>query len=137
MVPAATKQRGEGKGDLRPDSRVRVFSRRQSRPIPAFLSSGVPERAPGDRGWSGLAGWMKAQIRGKMKHRGRDWTIFRCPNEKTAAGGLIGFMVKDALMARKLGGLAPPLAPGSARPPLLSNEGRASELTNLMLSSSC
>jgi hypothetical protein len=28
----------------------------------AFLSSGVPEHAPEGRGWSGLAGWMKAQI---------------------------------------------------------------------------
>jgi hypothetical protein len=25
---------------------------------------------------------MKAQIRGKMKNRGRDWIIFRRPNEK-------------------------------------------------------
>jgi hypothetical protein len=137
VVPATTEQRGEGEGDLRPDNRVRVFSRRQSGPVPAFLSFGVPERALGDRGWPGLAGWMKAQIRGKMRNRRRDWTVFRRPDEKTAAGGLIGFMAKDALMARTLGGLAPPLAPGSARLPLLSNEGCASELTNLMLSSSC
>jgi hypothetical protein len=61
----------EGRGDLRPDSRVRVFSRRQSGPVPAFLSSGVPERTPGGLGWPGLSGWMKAQIRGKMRNRGR------------------------------------------------------------------
>jgi hypothetical protein len=48
----------------------------------AFLSSGVPESAPEGRGWPGLAGWMKAQIRAKSRIRGRDWTIFRCPDEK-------------------------------------------------------
>jgi hypothetical protein len=48
VVPAAAKERGEGEEDLRPDSRVHVFSRRQSGPVPVFLSSGVPERAPGD-----------------------------------------------------------------------------------------
>jgi hypothetical protein len=40
-------------------------------PFPLLLS-GVPERAPGDRGWPGLAGWMKAQIRGETRNRGRD-----------------------------------------------------------------
>jgi hypothetical protein len=49
VVPAAIEQRGEEMGDLRPDSRVCVFSHRQSGPVPAFLSSGVPKRAPGDR----------------------------------------------------------------------------------------
>jgi hypothetical protein len=39
--------RGEGEGDLRRESGVRVFSRRQSRPVPTFLSSGVPERTRG------------------------------------------------------------------------------------------
>jgi hypothetical protein len=38
----------------------------------AFLSSGVPERAPEGRGWPGLAGWMKAQIRAKTTIQGRD-----------------------------------------------------------------
>jgi hypothetical protein len=28
---------------------VRLFSRRQSGPVPAFFSSGVPERSPGGR----------------------------------------------------------------------------------------
>jgi hypothetical protein len=44
----------------------------------AFLSSGVPERAPEGQGWRGLAGWMKAQI------RGRDWADLRRPDEKNA-----------------------------------------------------
>jgi hypothetical protein len=51
--------RGGRGGFLRPDCRVCVFSRRQSGPFLAFLSSGVPEHAPGDRGWPGLAKWMK------------------------------------------------------------------------------
>jgi hypothetical protein len=72
VVPTATEQRGEEEGDLRPDSRVRVFSHRQNGPVPTFLSSGVPERAPGDRGWHELAGWMKAQIRGKTRNQERD-----------------------------------------------------------------
>jgi hypothetical protein len=38
----------------------------------AFLSSGVPGRAPEGRGWPGLAGWMKAQIRAKTRIGGRD-----------------------------------------------------------------
>jgi hypothetical protein len=82
-------------------TRVRVFSRQQSGPVPAFLSSGVPECAPGGRGWSGLAGWMKAQIRGKTRNRGRDWAVFRRSDEKRAAGGLVGFMAGDALRRRR------------------------------------
>jgi hypothetical protein len=31
----------------------------------AFVSSGLPERAPRGQGWPELAGWIKAQIRGK------------------------------------------------------------------------
>jgi hypothetical protein len=58
VVPAATEQRREGERDLRPNCTVCAFSRRQSGPVSAFLSSGVPERAPGDRGWPGLAGWI-------------------------------------------------------------------------------
>jgi hypothetical protein len=46
-----------------------------------FLSSGVPERAPEGQGWPGLAGWMKAQI------RGRDWADLRCPDEKKRVPG--------------------------------------------------
>jgi hypothetical protein len=52
-----------------------------------FLSSGVPERAPEDRGWPGLAGWMKAQIRAKTRIRGRDWTDLRRPDEKKRVSG--------------------------------------------------
>jgi hypothetical protein len=37
-----------------------------------FVSSGVPERAPGGRGWPGLAGWINAQIRTKTRNRGHD-----------------------------------------------------------------
>jgi hypothetical protein len=53
----------------------------------AFLSSGVPERAPGGRGWLGLAGWMKTQIQAKTRNRGRDWAIFRRPDEKKGCRG--------------------------------------------------
>jgi hypothetical protein len=87
----------EGEGDLRPDYRVCVFSRRQSGLVPAFLSSGVPKRTPGDQGWPGLAGWMKAQIRGKTKNRGHNWDDFRRPDEKRAAEGLAGTMAGDTL----------------------------------------
>jgi hypothetical protein len=62
-----------------------------------FVSFGVPERAPGGRGWPGLAGWMKAQIRAKTRNRGRDWAIFRRPDEKKADGGLAGSIAEDAL----------------------------------------
>jgi hypothetical protein len=64
----------------------------------AFVSSGIPEHAPGGRGWSGLAGWMKAQIRAKTRNRGRDWAVFRRPDEKKAVGGLAGSMAGDALI---------------------------------------
>jgi hypothetical protein len=40
---------------------------------------------------------MNAQIRAKTMNRGRDWAIFHRPDEKRAAGGLIGFMAGDAL----------------------------------------
>jgi hypothetical protein len=63
---------GEGRGDLRRESGVRLFSRRQSEPIPVFLSPGVPERTPEGRGWPGLAGWMKAQLRAKTRNREHD-----------------------------------------------------------------
>jgi hypothetical protein len=53
----------------------------------AFVSSGVPERTPGGRGWPGLAGWMKAQIRVKTRNRGRDWALFRRPDEKKGCRG--------------------------------------------------
>jgi hypothetical protein len=87
VVPAATEQRREGEGDLRPDCRVCVFSRRQSGPVSAFLLSGVPERAPGDRGWPGLVEWIKAQIRGKTRNRGRDWAKYRRPDVKNDRRG--------------------------------------------------
>jgi hypothetical protein len=48
----------------------------------AFVSSRLPERGPGGRGWPGLAGSMKAQIRVKTRNRGCDWAIFRRPDEK-------------------------------------------------------
>jgi hypothetical protein len=38
-----------------------------------LVSSGVLERASESRGWHGLSGWMKAQIRAKTRNRGRDW----------------------------------------------------------------
>jgi hypothetical protein len=63
-----------GDGDLRQESGVCVFSHRQSGPVPAFLSFGVPDRTPGGRGWPGLSGWIKGLFRGKMRNRGRDWT---------------------------------------------------------------
>jgi hypothetical protein len=63
----------------------------------AFLSSGVPERAPEGRGWSGLAGWMKAQIRAKTRIQGRDWADLRRPDEKNARRGLVGRVSGDAL----------------------------------------
>jgi hypothetical protein len=44
-----------------------------------------------------LSGWMKAQIRGKTRNRGRNWVVFHRPDEKTAAGCLVGFMARDAL----------------------------------------
>jgi hypothetical protein len=65
----------------------------------AFLSSGVPERAPEGRGWPGLAGWMKAQIRAKKRNRGRDWAVFRRPDEKKGDGGLAGLVAGDALIS--------------------------------------
>jgi hypothetical protein len=64
-----------------------VFSHRQSGPVPAFLSSGVPERASGDRGWPGLAGWIKAQIQGETKNQGRDWAEYRHPDVKNGRQG--------------------------------------------------
>jgi hypothetical protein len=39
-----------------------------------FVSSGVPERPSESRGWPGLSGWMKDQIRAKTRNRVRDWT---------------------------------------------------------------
>jgi hypothetical protein len=54
----------------------------------AFLSFGVPERALEGRGWPGLAGWMKAQIRTKTRNWGRDWIVFRRPDKKKGVGGL-------------------------------------------------
>ena len=38
----------------------------------AFVSSGVPNRASGTRGWHGLSGRMKGLIRTKTRNRGRD-----------------------------------------------------------------
>jgi hypothetical protein len=52
-----------------------------------FVSFGVPERASESRGWSGLAGWMKAQIRAKTRNRRRGWAEYRCPNEKMSCRG--------------------------------------------------
>jgi hypothetical protein len=38
---------------------------------------------------------MKAQIRGKTRNRGRDWAIFRRPDEKNGyREGLAGFMTE-------------------------------------------
>jgi hypothetical protein len=82
VVPAATEQRGEGRGDLRRESGVRVFSHRQSGPVPAFLSFGVPERTPGGRGWPGLSGWIKALFRRKMRNRRSGWAELRRSDER-------------------------------------------------------
>jgi hypothetical protein len=67
----------------------------------AFLLFGVPERTPEGRGWPGLAGWMKAQIRAKTRIRGRDWADLHHPDEKkrVPAGGLVGHVSGDALSA--------------------------------------
>jgi hypothetical protein len=40
---------------------------------------------------------MKAQIRAKTRHRGRDWTVFRRSDKKKVAEDLVGFMAGDAL----------------------------------------
>jgi hypothetical protein len=40
------------------------------------LSSGLPERAPGDRGWRGKSGWMKTQIRVKRGTGGATGPFF-------------------------------------------------------------
>jgi hypothetical protein len=98
VVPAATEQR-EGRGDLRRQSGgVRVFSRRQSGPVSAFLSCGVPERTPGGRECTVLSGRMKGQIRGENEEPGT-WlgriTLFGC--KKTVVGGLVGETAGDAL----------------------------------------
>jgi hypothetical protein len=61
-----------------PRERARIFSAVSRQ----FVSSGVPERVPEGRGWPGLAGWMKAQIRAKSRNRGRDWAVFHRPDEK-------------------------------------------------------
>jgi hypothetical protein len=63
----------------------------------AFLSSGVPGRAPEGRGWPGLTGWMKPQIRAKTRIRGRDWTDFRRLDKKMGTGGLARLVAGDAL----------------------------------------
>jgi hypothetical protein len=39
----------------------------------AFISSGLPERASGGRGWPGLFGWIKGLFWGKTRNRGRGW----------------------------------------------------------------
>jgi hypothetical protein len=53
----------------------------------AFLLFGLPERTPEGRGWPGLAGWMKAQIRAKMRIQGCDWADLRRPDEKKWVSG--------------------------------------------------
>jgi hypothetical protein len=52
-----------------------------------FVSSRVPERASESRGWPGLAGWMKAQIRDKTRNRGRDWPEYHRSDEKMRCRG--------------------------------------------------
>jgi hypothetical protein len=63
----------------------------------AFLSSGVPERVPEGRGWPGLAGWMKTQIRTKTRTRDATGPIYAVRMKKTRAGGLVGRVSGDAL----------------------------------------
>jgi hypothetical protein len=62
-----------------------------------FVSSGVPGRALGTRGWPGLFGRMKGLIRMKSRSRGRGWAIFVHPDEKRCPGGLVGETAGDAL----------------------------------------
>jgi hypothetical protein len=62
----------------------------------AFVSSRVPERAPEDRGWPGLAGWMKAQIRAKTRNQGHDWIVFRRPDKKKGTRSLARLVAGDA-----------------------------------------
>jgi hypothetical protein len=66
----------------------------------AFLSSGVPERAPEGRGWPGLIGWMKAQIRAKSRNRGRDWAVFPVRIKKQGVRSLVRLVAGDALRRR-------------------------------------
>jgi hypothetical protein len=56
----------------------------------AFVSFGLPERASGEWGWPGLAGWMKAQIRAKTRNRGRDWAFFAVRMKKGLPGASSG-----------------------------------------------
>jgi hypothetical protein len=44
---------------------------------------------------------MNAQIRGKTRNRGYDWTIFDRPDEKNGCQDLAGFMAGDALSSRQ------------------------------------
>jgi hypothetical protein len=41
---------------------------------------------------------MKAQIQAKTRNQGRDWAVFRRPDEKKDAGSLAGLVAGDALM---------------------------------------
>jgi hypothetical protein len=52
-----------------------------------FVLSRVPERASESRGWPGLTGWMKAQIRAKTRNRGCDWAEYRHSDEKMRCRG--------------------------------------------------
>jgi hypothetical protein len=56
-----------------------------------------PEHASESRGWPGLAGWMKAQIRAKTRNRGRDWAEYRRPDEKIGCRGPNQGVAGDAL----------------------------------------
>jgi hypothetical protein len=53
----------------------------------AFVSSGVPERSPGGRGWPGLSRRMKGLIRTKSTSQGRDWAVFVHPDGKKGSWG--------------------------------------------------
>ncbi|KAK1604421.1 hypothetical protein QYE76_028094 [Lolium multiflorum] len=98
------------------------------------------ERAPGDRGWRGLAGWMKGQIRTKTGNRERYWADLRLsvlssnsdkshlPTmdvhglllEKTLLLGLFAAAVL-AIVVAKLKGKRFRLPPGPSGAPIVGN----------------
>jgi hypothetical protein len=42
---------------------------------------------------------MKVQIRAKFRNQGRDWAVFRHPDEKKDARGLVGLVGGDTLIS--------------------------------------
>jgi hypothetical protein len=107
VVPAATEQQ-EGRGDLRRESGgVRVFSRRLSGPVPAFLTSGVPERTPGAGDGLSSPDGLKAKSRGKRGAGGAAGPNNAVRMKKMAAGGLVGETAGDSLTYKQRFGDTP------------------------------